>query len=144
MKKLSFLFAVTALVSLSAFAQKNFNRERTFDALNYTMRLSFDRDSKTVFGDSTIRFKPLADNFRVLKLDTEDTKFSKVTLVGSGVELPYKLEGKTIAITLDRNYSAGEEIEVRMVYRSKPKKGIYFVDAVKQKGKTLLNRQVWT
>ena len=61
-----FAFFIFKIFLFSAFAQspkQNFNRIRTFDVQHYTIRTSFDRKNKMVFGDTTILLKPLARRF---------------------------------------------------------------------------------
>jgi len=124
---------------------ESFNRERSFDAQHYTIRLRFDRRSKKVYGDSTINLKPLADNFKTVELDaSKNIKFESIKLEPSGIPLEFKKTNNKILITLDKYYGKSDLISIRMVYETKPKKGIYFVNALKRKGKTIRSAQIWT
>ncbi len=121
-----------------------FNRTSTFDAQQYTIRIAFDRAKKEVAGDTTIVVTPLAGGFRAFELDAEDMSFSSVTLDPSGIALKYSTTPTSVRIELDRAYSPGETIAVRLKYTSTPKKGVYFVDA--ETGETTINHsaQIWS
>jgi aminopeptidase N len=132
------------LFSFAAFAQtKNFNRARTFDVQHYTIRVRFDRATKTVFGDTTIRLKPLANGFNTVALDAAGMKYESVRLDG-GANLQYRQEGAKLIVALDKSYSPQDEIALRIVYSCQPKKGVYFVDA-ERRGRTVTrDAQIWT
>lgn len=124
--------------------RQNFNRERTYDVQHYTLRVSFDRKNKIVFGDTTVLLKPLQDNFKTLELDAAGLKFESVKLEAENKDLTYRQANSKIIISLDKPYQKGKEIAVRFKYSAKPLKGVYFVDAIVEKGKTVRPAQVWT
>ena len=131
-KPLSEKISVCCLLIFSfvcfSFAQTR--RERNYDVQNYIIHSSFDRRSRTFFGDVTIKLQPLASNFRQLELDAAEMKFDWIrTEPAATADLQYKQLGEKLLITLNKDYSAGETISVRFKYSSKPKKGVYFVDA---------------
>ena len=138
---LSALFVLTASAQVS---KPDFNRPRTYDVQHYIIRSSFDRTNKTVFGETTVQLKPLQENFQTLELDAANMRFESVKLETSGANLIYKTVGEKIIITLDKSYSPADLISVRLKYSTKPKKGVYFVDALKEDGKTVRAAQVWT
>ncbi len=143
------IFSVFLLIgfvfSTSASAQNDLlNRERTYDVQHYIIRLDFDRKNKNVFGDSTIQLKPLQNDFNLLKLDAEGIVFESVKLESDSKNLIFRTTDKNIFITLDRNYAPDELISVRFKYAAKPKKGIYFVDELKNKGRIVRHSQIWT
>lgn len=124
--------------------EKSFNRVRTFDVQHYVIRLSFDRRKKIVFGDSTIRLKPLSDNFTALKLDAKNIKFTSVKLESTGTKLKYQTSNDKILISLDKPYKRNSLIGIRLAYSAKPKKGIYFVDPLRKNGRIVRAAQIWT
>lgn len=149
MKLKSFLLAVLfSLLFLSTiFAQTNrsdFNRIRTYDVQHYIIRISFDRNAKRVFGDTTVQLKPLSGNFSQFELDSEDMVYDSVKLESNGADLKYQITGKKIKITLDRNYSSNDLISIRFKYSSRPKRGIYFVPAERTRGEISRAAQIWT
>ena len=146
---LRFVFAAATLIVAALFTnaqttRPSFNRTSTFDAQHYLIRVSFDREKKQVFGDTTVTLKPLAAGFRGFDLDAEDMVFSSVTLEPAGTALKYTSTGKKVTITLDKAYAADDTISVRLKYTSTPKKGVYFVDA--ETGATTINHsaQIWS
>lgn len=138
---LIFLFIFPAAGQDSA---KNFNRERTFDVQHYTIRTSFDRREKTVFGETTVSLKPLKDDFKILELDSAGIEYDFVRLEPENKNLDYRLENEKIIIALDKSYKPGETISVRFKYSATPAKGVYFVDALIENGKVEKDAQIWT
>src|SRR5437867_2440030 len=124
--------AVLLIAAFSAFAQTkrpDFNRAQTFDAQNYTIRASFDRVNKKVFGDTTVSLKPLKADFRVVDLDAVGLAFESVKLEPSGTALQYKTLPGKVVVTLDKAYGPDDLISIRFKYTATPKKGVYFRDA---------------
>lgn len=138
---LSILFLSTIFAQIN---RSDFNRVRTYDVQHYIIRISFDRNAKRVFGDTTVQLKPLSDNFSQFELDSEDMVYDSVKLESSGADLKYQIVGKKIRITLDRNYSPTDLISVRFKYNSRPRKGIYFVPAERTRGEISRAPQIWT
>src|SRR5215210_6507256 len=85
----SLLLTVCAFSSYAQPAQKKLNRERTYDVQNYTIRVSFDRANKTVFGDTIVQLKPLKNNFNRIEFDAADMRFESVKLE-SGKDISFK------------------------------------------------------
>ncbi len=123
---------------------------RNFDALNYTIRTKFDRPNRTIIGDTTIRLKPLADGFKIFSLDANDFTVESVTLEPAGTSVEFQTSPTNIKITLDKDYSAGEMLEVRVKYRvqgngiPKPNDsgGVFFIPESKEKNGH--SAQIWT
>lgn len=142
---IAFTLFLLFVVSISAQpAKPNFNRARTFDVQNYILRVSFDRNKKTVFGDTTVQLKPLSDNFNRIELDAEEMKFESIKLEGENKDLQYRTAGEKIYITLGKNYKPTDLISIRFKYSVKPSKGVYFVDADTEDGKVIRAAQIWT
>jgi aminopeptidase N len=131
------------IVASTVFAQRpDFNRAQTYDAQHYLLNVRFDHVKRTVFGDVTASIKPLKDGFREARFDAVGLKFESVKL--GDKNLKYKADGKSIAVTLDREYKKGDEITIHFKYSATPKKGIYFVDEKKEKDKVIHSAQIWT
>lgn len=125
-------------------AQKNFNRERTFDVQHYIIRTSFDRKQKMVFGDTTVSFKPLKDDFKTVEFDSAGIKYDTVKLESDNADLSYRQAGQKIIVTFDKTYKPSDIISIRFKYSAKPTKGIYFVDALMENGVVGREAQIWT
>jgi aminopeptidase N len=142
----TFFLFIAFFVSPQIFGEnKTFNRERTYDVQHYLMRLNFDRSKKIVYGDATIDLKPLTRDFSILELDAEGLNFEFIRSEKSGKNLEFTNTKGKLRIVLDRAYDAEETVSIRLKYSvTKPKKGIYFVDARKKNGKIERAAQVWT
>ena len=100
------LFFIPSNLALAA------SKEKTFDALHYIIRSSFDRENKTYFGDVTIQVKPLKDGFSTLVLDSVGMKFQSITLEPEEKALSFKQSGEQIIISLGKNFTAEEIVSV--------------------------------
>jgi len=138
-------FAFTFVFSVSAQTGKpNFNRAQTFDVQHYILRINFDRPNKKIYGDTTVRLKPLSGNFKSVELDAAGLDFEAVALVPENKILQFRASGEKVYVELDKIYSPEDTISIRFVYTSTPKKGIYFVDAEVENGKIIRDSQIWT
>ncbi len=118
---------------------------RTFDIQHYLIKTSFDHAKRQVFGDTTIQLKPVSDGLSEIELDAEDMSIETVTLEPTGEKLKLRLTNGHLKITLDKPYSKTETISVRIKYNLiKPSKGIYFVDELRQDGKIVRDKQIWS
>ncbi len=134
----------TVLFAFGQAPRANFNRIQTFDAQNYTIRASFDRNNKKVFGDTTVSLKPLAAGFGVVELDAVNLMFESVKLEPSGTPLQYKLAPGKVIVTLDKTYGPDDLISIRLKYSTAPKKGVYFVPAESGQGRVTHSAQIWS
>ncbi|MGD9589583.1 MAG: M1 family metallopeptidase [Pyrinomonadaceae bacterium] len=126
-------------------ARPDFNRSSDYDVQHYVIRVSFDQAKKQVFGDTTVRLKPLKDGYKRVVLDSIGISYSSVALEGGDIPLTFKTQGKSVIVDLDREYSAGETVAVRFKYTATPKKGIYFVAERKaSEGFPGHSAQIWT
>ncbi len=143
---LTALFFLTFVFALNIHGEnKSFNRIRTFDVQHYTIRLNFDRAKKVVHSDSTIELKPLSDNFNSIELDAAGLNFESIRLETSATELKFVAANGKVLINLDKPYDKNDLISLRFKYSvANPKKGIYFVDALKKRGKIVRAAQIWT
>jgi aminopeptidase N len=141
--KLAFLFAVIS--AQFSIAQTAPQRARTFDAEHYTIRTSFDRKTKTVFGETTIVVKPLQNDFRTLSLDAVNLQVESVTPENGTKPLVFMNNSGKLDITLDKAYKQNETVSVRIKYRAvNPRAGVYFVEPLSRNGKTIRPAQIWT
>lgn len=151
---MKFFFRFLLFVNLSAFLflsaisaqspRPDLNRIRTFDVQHYIIKTSFDRKQKIVYGDTTIRFKPLREKFRTIELDSVGLQFTSVKLEPESKDLVSRVTDDKVFITLDREYAPADLITIRLTHTAKPKKGVYFVDEITKGGKITRAAQVWT
>lgn len=116
---------------------------RNFDVQHYIIRVSFNRDTKTVFGDVTVKIKPLTPALKTFNLNAKDLNVKKVTVESSNKELFFKTLRDKLDITLDRAYSVNETISVRIVYQAQPNRGLYFTKQG-EKNSFVVPAQIWT
>lgn len=122
----------------------NFNRTRTFDALHYEIRTTFDRKNRSIAGQTTVAFRPLVSGLASLELDSVGLTYNSVTLEPSSKPLRYRTIDGKIVVALDRGYASTETIRVKLAYTSRPKKGIRFVGSDFDGGQMIHDAQVWT
>lgn len=115
---------------------------RTYDALHYVIRTSFDVPRKTVIGQVDLTLKPLAAGFKSFELDAADMKVEQVT-DNSGKRMRSFQQDERLRITLDREYGPSESITVSIHYRARPRRGLYFVSAQRD-GDIRRPAQIWT
>ncbi|MBK7393445.1 MAG: M1 family metallopeptidase [Chloracidobacterium sp.] len=139
----SFTAAILFIAAFSSFAQigkPEFTRPQTFDVQHYSIRASFDRTNRKVFGDTTVSLSPLKSDLRMVELDAVDIVFDSVTLDGKPAQFK-TVDGKVV-VTLDKGYGPSDLIALRFKYTASPKKGVYFVDA--ESGRSDHSAQIWT
>ncbi|HVE57181.1 MAG TPA: M1 family metallopeptidase, partial [Pyrinomonadaceae bacterium] len=146
LKFLLLIFFLTGFIQLSnaQSAKQDFNRIRTFDVQHYLIRTSFDRQNRTIFGDTTVSLKPLKNGFNVVELDAENLKFESVKLAPDGKDLQFQTNDEKVIITLDKDYAPQDLIKIRLKYSAKPKKGVYFVNALRNGATVLHDAQILT
>ncbi len=126
-------------------ARPDFNRKQTYDVQHYRIRTSFDFKARTVNGETTIVFKPVAPNLSTVEFDQAGLNFKSVTLDGSEKPLKFRTAGEKIIVTLDKPYGPSETVAVRMTYTAvRPKKGVYFVEPLVEGGTERRSAQIWT
>ena len=120
---------------------------RTVDVTHYLLRTRFERPTKTVFGDETISFKPLAADTRAVTFHANGLLIEAVMLDGTETALKWQTaKPDRLTITLDRAYQPTETVAVRVRYRvANPRKGLYFTPEAKLPD-TKIRRppQIWT
>ncbi len=139
-----FLCVVCAFSINAQPAKNKLNRERNFDVQHYTIRISFDRENKLIFGDTTVQLKPLKDYFNRIELDAADLRFKSVRLTSSNKDLAFKTDGDKIYLALDKSYLANELISIRFKYSARPDKGVYFVSKNSENEGIEHPAQIWT
>lgn len=140
----SFLFSFFVYPIYCQIPNANSTRLKTFDVQHYIIRTSFDRSGKIVFGETTVQLKPLTDNFKTVELDASEMNFESVQLETENKSLTFKTSDEKIIVSLDKAYSVADLISLRFKYSAKPKKGVYFVDELRENGQVERPGQIWT
>ena len=103
-----FNFVISAAIMLvaafhvGAQTTTELDRPQTFDVQHYTIRASFDRPKKQVFGDTTVSLKPLKAGLRTVELDAIGLSFQSVKLEPVATDLKYKTANGQVVVDLDR------------------------------------------
>jgi len=142
-----FIGIVALYAALPAWAQTSpteFNRVRTFDAEHYSIRTKVDQRRKSIDGETVITLRPLADGFRSLELDSEGLRYAGAELLPDLTPLKFQIAPGKVIVDLGRSFGAGDVVNVRLRYSSKPSKGVYFVDPRRDPRAVAKDPQVWT
>ena len=110
----------TALLLPGAAVPLSADRDRRIDVQHLALDLRLDWSRAQVEGTATITFTPLRPT-RVVTLDAAHLDISRVSL-GNDVALAYTNGGSeaddALRVTLDRPYTPGEVVALRIAYRS--------------------------
>ena len=109
---------------------------RTYHVEHYKLALHFNQAQGEVFGDETVTLTPFGNDFHQFDLDSSGLSIDSVTLAtpdGSHTTVPAsKLQfirhDPKLTILLDKAYSAGASLAVRIVYHGFPKTGLFFIN----------------
>ncbi|MBS1797930.1 MAG: HEAT repeat domain-containing protein [Acidobacteria bacterium] len=98
----------------------NWIRSRQIDVKHILIDLKFDWDKESAYGTTTITVAPFSDTDRIT-LDAAAMTINSVKLA-SGADLKFDYDGKkdndNLGITLDRVYKSGEDVTVKIDYRT--------------------------
>lgn len=98
----------------------NWIRSRKIDIKHLDIDLRFDWDKEQAIGSTVVTFSPFADTDK-FQLDAAMMTIDGVTRVGGGA-LKFAYDGKkdndNLDITLDRVYRAGEDVSVKVDYKT--------------------------
>lgn len=142
---LRYSFSAVVIMTAAIFATaqakvQTFDRQHDYDAKHYLIKTSFDKKAKSIVGETTVTFSPTIDSFKTLNLDAVGLRVTAATVADAGTKLNFAVKpGGVLSIDLDRAYSKGETISVRISYSASPKKGIYFVEETDEH-----SAQIWT
>lgn len=98
----------------------NYIRSREIDVKNVSIDLRFDWEKEQAFGTTTLTLAPFKD-LQKFYLDAASMTINSVTLEG-GAALKFNYDGKkdndNLEILLDRIYKSGENLSVKVDYRT--------------------------
>jgi len=98
---------------------------RDFDQIHLKLEVEPKIREATVEGVATLTFAALVKDFRRLRLHCEDTKVLAVT-DSRGRPLGFSIEAGILGVDLADPLAKGAEETVTIVYRSKPRSGLWF------------------
>ncbi len=98
----------------------NFIRSREIDVKNVSIDLRFDWEKEQAFGSTIVTLAPFKD-LQTFNLDAAAMTINSVTLA-NGTPLKFTYDGKkdndNLTVTLDRVYKTGEDLAVKVDYRT--------------------------
>ena len=98
----------------------NYYRSREVDVKNVSIDLRFDWDKEQAYGTTVVMLAPFKD-LQSFKLDAAAMTINSVTLAnGTSLKFNYdaKKEQDNLEIMLDRQYKRGEDLSVKIDYRT--------------------------
>ena len=104
---------------------------RTYHVENYKLKLRFDQLKGEVFGDETVKLRPIRPHFQKFYLNSSELTIDSVTLEqaqGTPVKLTYTSQDPRLWIVLDHDYEPTSTLNVRIVYHGFPRTGLFFVN----------------
>jgi len=135
MKKASLVIVLIIAVGLLAAGQGldwskkalQTERDRSYDALHYLIRVRLDLDAKAFEGATTVTLASLREGLAACVLDAEE--FTVTSVVGEdGTPLAFEQRAKELEVRLPRPFKFGEETSLTCFYRGRdPKAGLRFV-----------------
>lgn len=114
-------------------------RDRWYDAEHLKLDLAVDLVKKHIRGTAATTLKLLRPASR-LEFDAVDLKVSGVTV--GGKKAAFQTHAEKLVVELGKNAGDGESFNVVVSYEANPKKGLYFIEPVKDYPKK--PRQVWS
>jgi aminopeptidase N len=141
---LAVLFSTFPLTLFAQNSTPNFNRSSNFDIQHYIIRVSFDAQNKKVFGDTTVQLRPVVANFTQIELDAVGLNFESVKLEPENYNLQFRTANDKVYVSLNKAYTPENLISVRFKYTATPKKGVYFVNELKEGNDVTHSAQIWT
>lgn len=98
----------------------NWIRSRNIDVKHVSIDLRFDWDKESAFGTTVVMLAPFAATDKIT-LDAAAMTINSVTLAdGAALKFKYdaKAENDNLEVTLDRVYKSGEDVSVKVDYRT--------------------------
>jgi aminopeptidase N len=113
---------------------------REIDILHLAIDVTPDFKARTVAGQATLRFKPIAKPLAELKLDGVDLLVSAVTC--SEKILGWQATDKHVIVTFTEPVATDKETSVTIIYSATPQKGLYF--RTPEMGYPATDSHLWT
>src|SRR5438552_386677 len=113
---------------------------REIDILHLALDVTPDFKARSISGQATLRFKPIAKPFAELKLDGVDLAVSAV--VSTESILGWQATEKNVIVTFAEPISPDKETSVTITYRAEPKQGLYF--RTPEMGYPATDAHLWT
>jgi aminopeptidase N len=114
----------TFLAPLDSAEHRKYAPSREIDILHLALDVTPDFKQRTVSGQTTIKFKPMARPLDEMRLDAADLTVASVT--SSEIVRSFQVTEKQIIITFDSPIPADKEVTVTVAHSAEPAQGLYF------------------
>lgn len=104
--------------------KRKYAPDRLVDLLHLALDLTPDFQRRTIRGEATFKFKPIARPLRELRLDAERLDVQSVH-ASAGIRAWQNTDRELIA-TFDSEVPADQEVTLTVRYRAEPTEGLYF------------------
>ncbi|MBN1343312.1 MAG: HEAT repeat domain-containing protein [Phycisphaerae bacterium] len=134
------IVALFGLLGLSPAAERKYAPDRVVDIGHVMIDVTPDFKNRTISGKTTVRFVPIAEPARELKLDAQELT---VTAVESSVKIAgHETTDEHVIITFAEPIAAGKEATVTISHKAEPRNGLFF--RTPEMGYPAEDIQVWT
>jgi aminopeptidase N len=94
----------------------HYERSHDYDVVHYQIRLTFNLNSQSFWGDTTITLRPLRDDFSVCVLDAETFTVGKVEMEDHK-PLRFEQTRTSLIVYLPHTYEYGQQLSFKVFYR---------------------------
>ena len=112
------------LAPIDSSAHRKYAPDREVDILHLAIDVTPDFKQRTVSGQTTIRFKPIAKPLAELRLDAVDLTVTSIT--GTELIQAHQVANEKIIVTFAKPIPPDKEVSVTIGHSAEPMKGLYF------------------
>ncbi|MBI5388715.1 MAG: HEAT repeat domain-containing protein [Verrucomicrobia bacterium] len=113
---------------------------REIDILHLALEVTLDFRQRSLAGQATLRFKPIAKPLAELRLDAVDLTVTNVT--ASARLLAWQVTADQVIVTFAEPLPPEREASVTIGYRAQPRQGLYF--RTREMGYPAQDEHLWT
>ncbi len=103
----------------------HYPRDRTVDFLHTRIEVALDFENAALAGRVVHTVEPIIDGVTAVELDAVEMTIESVAVEGARAE--HAQDDDKIRVRLPRARSTGETFSIEVVYRCRPRRGLYFV-----------------
>ena len=116
--------ALAAFAPVDSAQHRKYAPDREIDILHLALDVTPNFGQRTVAGQATLRFKPIARPLPELRLDAVDLAVQSVS--STEKILAHQATDKQVIVTFENPIPIGKEASVTIQYSAQPAKGLYF------------------
>ena len=112
------------LAPIDSSDHRKYAPDREMDLLNLALDVTPNFQQRTIAGQATLRFKPIAKPLTELRLDAVDLRIESVT--SADRIQAYESTDTKLVITFAQPIKPDQEVSVTVAYSAEPERGLYF------------------